>query len=272
MNVLLINTYPHGGAGNACKRLQKALQGRGVDAPLLTTEDAGLRWPFYAERLSFLPYEKDKSVRFSFSLANFGKDLHKHPLVEAADVLHLHWINQGLLSLDGIKALAALGKPIVWTLHDMWAFTGGCHYSGDCKHYKSNCGNCWYLKDPAPNDLSNKIWNRKKNTLPTNIQYVTCSKWLADMALSSGLLRQSKVTAIPNPIDTDLFKPLNRAARALQRTTWGVDEGSLVLLFVAMNIKEHRKGFSYLLEALKILKSKTDQLWKLLVFERPRSQ
>ncbi|MCB0541982.1 MAG: glycosyltransferase family 4 protein [Saprospiraceae bacterium] len=260
MNVLLLNTYAHGGAGIACRRLQAALPAAGVSADLLTADALGSRWPFYAERLSFLPYERDKSVRFSFSLANFGKNILKHPLVSRADVLHLHWINQGMLSLEMIHRLSETGKPIVWTLHDMWAFTGGCHYSRGCEHFRESCGNCPFLKHPGVRDLSNKVWQRKKRLYPEGIHFVTCSEWLAEIARNSGLLRDFPVTSIPNPIDTDLFAPLPEQKRAAWRAKLGIPSDALVLLFVAMNIAEPRKGFPSLLAALETIKAQNPDL------------
>jgi len=254
MNVLLFNTYPQGGAGIACRRLQSALQASGLNAGLLSASDTGSRWPFYAERLSFLPYERDKSVRFAFSPANFGKNLRFHPLVQQADILHLHWINQGFLSLQGIHDLASLGKPIVWTLHDMWAFTGGCHYSRGCQRFELHCGQCPYLRRPAEDDLSNRIWQRKKQLFPADIQFVTCSEWLRDVALTSGLLRDYPVKAIPNPIDTDVFHPVHKTERQAFKQEHGIAPDARVLLFVAMKVNETRKGFKYLMEALQTLR------------------
>lgn len=244
----------HGGAGIACRRLQAALTESGETANLLTMDQVPPQWPFYAERLSFIPYEKDKSVRFSFSLANFGHDLNRHKLVQEADIIHLHWVNQGFLSLNNIRQLAVLGKPIVWTLHDMWSFTGGCHYSGDCMRYKQSCGYCPYLRKPGPKDLSHRIWQRKKDILPLNIQFVTCSAWLAGEANNSGLLKNYPVTAIPNPIDTILFQPVSAADRAVFRQEKKIAPDAMLVLFAAMKVREKRKGFRYLLESLHILK------------------
>lgn len=255
MNILLLNTYRHGGAGVACRRLQGALQASGVMANLLTADETGMRWPFYAERLAFVPYEKDHSVRFSFSPANFGKNLAQHPLVREADVLHLHWINQGFLSLHNIRQLGELGKPIVWTLHDMWAFTGGCHYSRGCEHFKNSCGQCPFLKNPSAHDLSHRVWQRKQHLFPKNIRFVTCSEWLAEVARSSGLLRHFPVTSIPNPIDTAAFKPMTAAEIRQYRQDKGISPQAQVLLFAAMKVSEARKGFRYLQEALQILKT-----------------
>ncbi len=255
MKVLLLNTYRHGGAGVASGRLLDALRQSGTQADLLTMQEGGKRWPFYAERLSFLPYERDKSVRFSFSLANFGTDLRRHPAVQAADVLHLHWINQGFLSLQNIRQLATLGKPIVWTLHDMWAFTGGCHIY-TCDHFQQNCGQCPYLRKPGPEDLSHRIWAAKQRLFPKNMQFVTCSDWLRGMALSSSLLADYPVISIPNPIDTQVFKPITEAERLKFRQEKGVAPNARVILFVAMKISDPHKGFRFLEAALQELHAK----------------
>jgi glycosyltransferase involved in cell wall biosynthesis len=266
MKVALVNTYAHGGAGIACRRLQTALQTQGLETAILYRDTHGSKWPFYAERLSFLPYEHDKSVRFSYSLANFGTDISQHPDIKSADIIHLHWINQGFLSLKNIQQLAATGKPIFWTLHDMWAFTGGCHYARGCTHYLQSCGNCPYLRAPNENDLSNRIWKRKQSYFPPNIHFITCSEWLAQEARNSGLLRNFHIQSIPNPIDTAIFAPITQAQRISIRTQLGISPAAHLLLFVAMKVSEERKGFKYLLEALQYLKKEyPNQVYEVLV-------
>ncbi|HOY06076.1 MAG TPA: glycosyltransferase family 4 protein [Saprospiraceae bacterium] len=255
MKVLLLNTYTHGGAAVACRRLENALQEDGVSVKLLHAGETGNRWPFYAERLSFLPYERDKSVRFSFSPANFGKNLSRHPWVQEADVLHLHWINQGFLSVEGIRELIDLGKPIVWTLHDMWAFTGGCHYSGDCTHFQQSCGNCPYLGKPSPTDLSHRVWVRKQKAYSPTLRIVTCSEWLANVARSSSLLKDMQISSIPNPIDTTVFQPVTNEEKRNFWLSKNLNPDIPKLLFVAMNVGEERKGFRFLQEALQKLRA-----------------
>ena len=254
MKVLLLNTYLHGGAATACLRLEKALHSEGVSVRVMDAEMAGNRWPFYAERLSFLPFERDKSVRFSFSPANFGKNITKHPWVQEADVLHLHWVNQGFLSVEGIRELSSLGKPVVWTLHDMWTFTGGCHYSGSCTHFQSACGHCPYLAKPSAGDLSHRIWARKKASYSPTLRFVTCSEWLAETAKTSSLLKDMQVSSIPNPIDTQLYLPLDHDERRNFWRSKNLNPDTPKLLFVAMNVDEERKGFRYFQESLQILK------------------
>ncbi|MBK8967765.1 MAG: glycosyltransferase family 4 protein [Lewinellaceae bacterium] len=255
MNILHFSTYPHGGAATSCRRLHGALLECGQFSNLITSADMWGRWPFYAEKLSFLPYERDRSVRFSFSLANFGYNLTRHPWVKQADVLHLHWINQGFLSLKQIRALAALGKPLVWSLHDMWAFTGGCHYSGACANYRQQCGHCPYLRKPAANDLSNQVWQRKSTVLPKNIQFIAHSNWLANEARSSSLLREYTVLSMPTPIDTRQYQPATESSIKQFRSEKGIAEEATVLLFAAVKVQEERKGFRYLREALNWLKN-----------------
>jgi glycosyltransferase involved in cell wall biosynthesis len=208
------------------------------------------QYDFLAERLPFiLLHERDKSVRFAFSTANTGSDISKQEIILNADILHLHWINSGFLSINNLKQLSDLQKPLVWTLHDMWAFTGGCHYSGTCDHFMNQCGHCPFLKDPGENDISRKGWRRKKNFYDqaTNIVFVTCSKWLADVAKKSSLLSQFRIETIPNPIDTVIFYPKSKAET---RAKWKIDPNEQIILFGAANIMDRRKGIRYLVEAL----------------------
>jgi glycosyltransferase involved in cell wall biosynthesis len=260
MNVLLLTTYPHGGAGVACRRLQTALRAQGHTAQVLTQPEVGGRSAFIAERLSFLPWERDRSVRFEYSLANFGTDLSRHPAVQAADVLHLHWINQGFLSLRQLARLGTLGKPIVWTMHDMWPFTGGCHHARQCTRYTHACGQCPYLRWPADGDLSNRVWRRKQRFFPKKMHFVACSEWLATCARQSSLLADYPIAVIPNPIDTEAFAPPTAADRAAFRHQIGAAPDTRLLLFAAMSISNPRKGFDYLRSALHVLRQRRPDL------------
>ncbi|MDJ1504148.1 glycosyltransferase family 4 protein [Xanthocytophaga agilis] len=266
MNVTLINTYQSsGGAAVACRRLALALRKSYTNATLLVQEQAfaedfvtpvatsylqkkAVFGRFIAERLYFYFFERSKQVRFAFSPGVAGIDISIHPAILQADVLHLHWIHFGFLSLESLKRLLSLNKPIVWTLHDMWAMTGGCHYSGTCAHYLSHCHECPFLKYPSEKDLSYRVFEKKKALLQNApIHFVTCSQWLADKARQSALLRQFPVIAIPNPIDTELYKPMDVLAL---REKLGLPLDKKLLLFGAMNTQDPRKGFAYLEKAL----------------------
>jgi glycosyltransferase involved in cell wall biosynthesis len=285
LNVLLLSTYDtYGGAGIAARRTTQALRRAGVDAQLLVQQRESAEpfvhsiaesgWEkklafarFAWERVRFLPHERDPSVRFQFSPANVGTDLSQHPLVRAADVLHLHWINFGYLSIHSLEKLLRLGKPVVWTLHDEWAFTGGCHYAGTCRGFEGTCGNCPFLKRPHPSDLSHRVWTRKQTAFAgAPLHVTTCSRWLAGEARRSSLFREVPVGVIPNPIDTNLFKPVPKT-EACQRL--GVDHEKTYLLFAAMNVSDPRKGFRYVRESLERLKAgsfSAEKPLELLVF------
>ena len=270
MKITLINTSETaGGAAVACNRLLRAIRKQDKDAQLLvrdkksngtfvtSTTNSWFKkklnfYRFVYERLSFLPYERSKQIRFAFSLANSGEDISKNTLIKEADILHLHWINQGFLSLKSLEKLFILGKPVVWTLHDMWAFTGGCHYAGDCSEYKNSCGNCPFLKNPKVKDLSYRILKRKGKIFEKakNLTFVTCSNWLAEKAKESKLLKNFSIKSIPNPIDTDLFSPQKRENARRKRN---IPPDKKIILFGAANIFDTRKGWKYLTQSLEIL-------------------
>lgn len=209
---------------------------------------------FVAERLSFLPHERDKSIRFLFSLANFGKDLRRQASVQQAEVLNLHWINQGFLSLQNIRQLGSLGKPIFLTLHDMWTFTGGCHYADQCLGYRQSCGQCPFLRKPHPKDLSHRLWQAKAALYrDLHFEVITPSAWLRDMAQQSSLFAQAKIHVVPNTIDTQFFKPLAADEKMALKAKLGIDPQRKIVFFLAMNLADQRKGFAELKRALELM-------------------
>ncbi len=283
MKILLINKSDKiGGAAVACERLHTALNKANIDTKLLVEEKKSndkniidlspnnLRKKlnfirFITERMYFLPFEGSKNIRFAFSPAFAGQNIHKHPVFINSDIIHLHWFNQGFLSLNSLKSIIQTGKPIVWTLHDMWAFTGGCHYSGTCTNYQQNCGNCPFLKNPKEKDLSYRILEKKKEIFKNaNVTFVTCSKWLKDKAKNSSLFKNFNIVNIPNPIDTQEFYPLDKIKI---RKKLKLPVNKKIVLFAAANISDSRKGLRYLLDALQIFyKENTNQNIELLTF------
>lgn len=265
MKVAFLNTYyQSGGAAIAAKRLQDALTEH-VDVCYIT-QDAVVqdqvvsvsntpvkkilsRVRFIGERLYFLFFERNKDVRFQFSPANTGIDLTSSKEFQEADVIHLHWINQGFVSLAGLKKIIQSGKPIVITMHDFWYFTGGCHYPSTCVAYLDNCGNCPMLKSPSDHDLSYKIHLIKEVifTNTENIVLVGCSNWLAEEAKKSSLGKNLSITSIANALPIDVFTPLDQANL---RAAYNVPINKKLILFGAMKIADPRKGFNYFKQAL----------------------
>jgi glycosyltransferase involved in cell wall biosynthesis len=269
MKVLLVGKHPlAGGAAIATSRLLEALTREGVEARMLVQEgaDAGRRihsttrgpvkrwlnlFRFIVERLFFLPREKSRNIRFLFSPANTGENISRHALVREADIIHLHWINAGFLSLASLRRIFETGKPVVWTFHDMWPLTGGCHYALDCTAYQQECGQCPYLKRPHAGDLSHRIWKKKRALFQgARLSMVTPSHWLNRCVKSSSLLKHLEVSTIHNPVDPEVFHPADREAAC---RNLGLDPQKQYILFGAATMKNVMKGYPYFVEAIRHL-------------------
>ncbi|MEO1800001.1 MAG: glycosyltransferase family 4 protein [Cyanobacteria bacterium J06629_2] len=179
------------------------------------------------------------------------------------DVINLHWINGGFVPIEALKKIK---QPLVWTLHDMWAFTGGCHYNGTCDRYQQACGSCPQLGSDRQKDLSRWIWQRKaKAWQDLNLTVVTPSKWLADCARSSSLFREVPIEVIGNGIEPQIYQS---HAPQTARQILNLPQDKKIILFGALNsTQDRRKGFNLLLAALKSLKSasRADQI-ELVIF------
>ncbi|MCP4313052.1 MAG: glycosyltransferase, partial [Bacteroidetes bacterium] len=288
MKILLIGKHPRsGGAAIASSRLMQALRSKQVDVNMLvqeggeekkgiwsTTRGPVKRWinlfRFILERLVFLRQESTKSIRFLFSLANTGESIIRNPHFQEADVIHMHWINAGFLSLKSLGEVLNSGKPVVWTFHDMWPFTGGCHYALDCREYTRECGECPYLKKPAKRDLSHRIWKKKEKLFrDSQVTVITPSSWLEECVRSSSLLHHWQVETIHNPVNSELFKPVDRdeACRSL-----GLDSSKKYILFGAATMKNVLKGFNYFLEATRLIAGEhgTETDVEILLFGKTR--
>ncbi len=274
-NVLLLSTADAGAGGYiAALRLLHALNESGtVQAKMLVlnkrTADARVtsiapgtwqqRWAklkWGLELASLRVQLADGKDLFQFATGSAGVDVIRHPWVQAADVLHLHWINQGFLNMSGLQELATLNKPVVWTLHDQWAFTGGCHYSGTCEGYKTGCGMCPYMTQPATNDLSVKLAVQKQGLAKLLRPYIVpCSEWLAGMARNSTALKDSWIQAIPNPIDSEVFLPIGKQEA---RNKLGLPNGRKLIVFGAAKLTDPRKGVQLFIDAVQRLPAALD--------------
>ena len=276
-----------GGASIACKRISDALVLNGVDSNLLVQKKSSPDDTVQSTTNNFLS-KLHYNLRFAldegfirlltnqkrgrFSNPSIGIDLTNHPLIINSDVINLHWINGGFLSLNTLKKLGKLGKPIVWTLHDMWVFTGGCHYSLECRKFESECNYCPTLKNAGMHDKANKIFRDKKFFEELNLTIVTCSKWLKQEAEKSLLLGKQRILNIPNPVDTEFYKPSDMI---LSRKKLGLSENKIYILFGAMNLIDQRKGFGYLLDSLNKLATEspdTKDTIEILVFGKANDE
>lgn len=179
------------------------------------------------------------------------------------DIVHLHWIGGGFIPIEMLRKIKA---PIVWTLHDMWAFTGGCHYDEWCGRYISECHSCPMLGSSKRFDLAYLIWKRKVKfwqELPLTL--VTPSRWLAECVSVSKVLGHYSVEVIPNGLDLSLYKPTDKTQA---RDILGLPKNKKLVLFGAMMAtNDTRKGFRLLQTALrKIAKLEDRTRYAVLIF------
>ena len=253
----------------AANRLTEALIGNGVKAKMLVrnpSDESSMhvthtgswlqnKWNFLFERfVIWLRNGFDRENLFKVSIANTGQDLTKTREFQDADIIHLHWVNQGFLSLRGIEKILKSGKPVVWTMHDMWEATAICHHAYECRNYETECHDCPFLKKPGMKDMANQVFRKKQRVLEAvrqgrGLTFVAVSNWLAERARQSALIGDLPITVIPNSISMSRFKIVDRDDA---RTALDVSE-PYVISFGAARIDDPIKGFGYLVEALRKL-------------------
>ena len=268
MRVLIINTSERiGGAAIAANRLMEALKNNGIKAKMLVRDKQTDQisvvelkkswwkvWQFIWERVVIWQANHFKKHNlFAVDIANTGTNITVLPEFTQADVIHLHWINQGMLSLTDIRRIIQSGKPIVWTMHDMWPFTGICHYAGDCDKYATQCHNCPQLYKGSRKDIAYRTFQKKKKLFEgAQITFVACSRWLESLAKKSDLIKGQTITNIPNAINTNLFKPRDKKQA---REKCHLPQDKKLLLFGSIKITDKRKGIDYLVSACKQIAS-----------------
>lgn len=278
MKSLLINTSDiTGGAARAAYRIHKGLQEIGISSKMLVqskTSDnktvigpgnklkrglARLR-PTFDSAFKKLFSGGSKTI-FSPVWLPFSGILSQINSI-SPDIVHLHWICGGMLRIEDLKRM---NKPIIWTLHDLWSFTGGCHYNDGCERFQQACGNCPQLNRSGKNDLSRSVLRRKKKAWSKlDITIVTPSNWLAECAKKSSLFNGRRIEVIPNGLNLNLFKPINKTT---SREIWDLLINKKLILFGAMSAaSDHRKGFDLLYEGLKQLVPQWSDKAELVVF------
>lgn len=266
MKIIHINTFDvEGGAARAVYRLHQGLLEIGEKSLILCRDkksqdntviqlianckqDSNDFEDFRSIQTHYISNNRTSLTNTLFSFCYPGLDLAQLPIIHNSDVINLHWVADQFQSPLTIKNLLQLGKPVIWTLHDMWAFTGGCHYSASCQKYETECVNC--------PQLDNDIYGLTSAILQDNIAcfnhprltIVTPSHWLAGCVKKSRVFSQNNVEIIPNSINTKIFTP---TLKSCAKASFNIDLDELILLVGASTAKERRKGFQELIEVLK---------------------
>lgn len=201
---------------------------------------------------------KSRNKKVLFSSGLFGVNITKHALYQSADIIHLHWVNNGFFKITDLDKIK---KPIVWTIRDMWPITGGCHYSLGCEKYKKTCSECPVLNSKKENDLSSFLQSRKEKFIQgSNVTAVGIGSWISECTSQSTIFKGKVVKTIPNTINADLFKPVDKN---IAKDFFCI-VGKKVIAVGAQNISDIYKGMDELQQALKMLKDKQD--YHILVF------
>jgi glycosyltransferase involved in cell wall biosynthesis len=174
--------------------------------------------------------------------------------VPRAEIYNLHWIND---FVDPLPFFRTVQQPVVWTLHDMNPFTGGCHYNVGCRRFEDCCGSCPQLGSSEETDLSRAVWKRKNRAYNEHVtegglEVVADSHWLAEEARSSALFSDIPVHVIHYGLDHHIFR--DRDTDGLRKAL-EIPADHRIVLFVAQSAQNHRKGFDLLAEAISALQT-----------------
>lgn len=273
MRVLIISGEDLAGGGHrAAFRLHQALRGIGVESFMavrrkhssdphvhrMTPSELG--WPPIGRGcMDLLPKplltRRDDPISLGLQTARLDKLVQRF----SPDVVNLHWINGGIAS---IRSASRLTVPVIWTLHDMWAFTGGCHYAGDCQQYRQSCTFCPKVRDfmGAPR-VTAWVHRRKQRHWGSRKQHaITPSAWMRDLALSSSLFANGDITHVRNCVDPTIF---NGGSREQTRVELGLAATSKAVLFSSAN--QPRKGAYIIPDVVRSLRSASPQhSWRFL--------
>ncbi|WP_224982612.1 glycosyltransferase family 4 protein [Geomonas agri] len=280
MKVLHLSTSDTGGgAFNAARRLHQGLLGHGAASRMLVQTTPGsdplvtaklgrgaAQFAFLRYFLDALPALASRRGRgTTFTPAVLPDALAGDVAALAPDVVHLHWVAGGFLR---VETLARFKRPVVWTLHDSWPFTGGCHVPQECLRYTGACGACPQLASRHEHDLSRVVWNRKQRAWrQVSMTVVAPSRWMARCAGESSLFRGRRIEVIPNGLDLVSVRPLDKAEA---RRALGLPEDRRYILFGAVRgLSDSNKGAQYLAPALEQLaRAGLGQTVELLLFGR----
>jgi len=266
MKILQISTYDiKGGAARAAYRLHRGLRGMGHDCRMVVRykdtldesvwrivprpnrqrDDRGFFLDVVIQGQYIDAHRTDISNTL-FSLPYPGYDLSRLPMAQEADIINLHWVAQYQSPLT-LKRLFDLGLPVIWTLHDQWPFTGGCHYAAGCERYRGECDGCPQLSDD-PFGLPGAVLKDKKSFFKdARLTIVTPSRWMAGCARESSLFRDLRVEVIPNSLEVDVFAPIPKKEAKVH---FGLSADTCTLLFGAEYGTEKRKGLIELRSAV----------------------
>jgi len=264
VKILIVNFSDlEGGAARAAYRLHKSLLAKNIDSKMLVrrklSDDFTVKTigsnklqkviSLFRPIMDSLPtrfYKKRTQTAFSPSWFGFSNIVNEINEIKP-DIVHFHWICAGMIKIEDIEKITV---PIVWSIHDMWPFTGGCHYDEECFGFKQDCQNCKVLSSGNRNLLSSIIFKRKQRIYrkKKDITIIGLSNWINESSKSSALFKHKRHVNLPNAIDSNIFKPFDKV---MARKLWNLPKNKKLVLYGAMGAtSDPRKGFKELAVAI----------------------
>lgn len=267
MKIVHINHADNiGGAAIAAYRLSIAMCRAGVDSKMLVYRNLRENDPMVVGLLSSRLSLFFHQVRIrlltlfikyyfkpfgTFSIPYSGMSIHNHPLVKSADVIILHWVSSGMMTMKELERILSLGKPVFWMMHDSYPYTGGCHFFWECDRYTKGCEDCLLIGRNCGRGIAHKEFLNKAGVFRyKNLRFIGPSQWEVDCAKRSSLLKGKTVDVCRNVIDTELFRRKNVEDL---KSKIGLDAHKNTILFSAVSVKDVYKGLHFLLEAINML-------------------
>ena len=261
---LHICTIDKGGAFNGAKRLNEMLTEHGIESKIIVRtkiDDASPAICAFDSPLQGLVSKVKNAINLLYKKGDvkrdiLGTDLTSNPLVKEADVIFIHWISTFLSPKQIYELTTIKGKKVIFWMHDMWLFTGGCHVDRRCGGYASECRDC-----PMAGKYASKSFRRKKEYIK-KADMTVCgpSRWIVEEAKKSSILEGKKIEYIPNTYDDRIFN--SECDRVSIRKELGLSLDKRLILFGAADTgtANDDKGFSYLIKAIKQLDMTDKQL------------
>lgn len=272
MKVAVFSTdLGRGGATIAMMRLVNGLIDRGHDVRIFCLNgESPIGSVFHVENLKekssnsdivdFVSTELQSNLinqkRTHLSNTLFSTNLVGYDIAEVVDfsefeVFNVHWVAH-FLTAETIVRLTKFGKPIVLTLHDMFPFTGGCHYSAGCRGFVSDCSDCPQLSANPLGLPGLQLARRREYAQHRSIAAIGPSRWISDLAIESRVFAPDRVHTIGNSLDIERFR---RVSRSAARGKFGISDDRFAILLGAQNNAEHRKGVYNIIDAMAALKA-----------------
>ena len=272
MKILILSTFENkGGAAVAAQRLYKALKKNNVDVRYGYVLGNSVRIPcetyfsfalnirqkmlfwigFILERLALVLVGIDRKLLYKFSNGNRGLSILNHPAIKDADVIHVHWTHLGMLSLKTIVELSRI-KKVVWTYHDWWVMTGGCHLPQSCEEYQNQCNNCFYFKNGSSIPSKNLL-EKKRLFEHYQGELVAVSSWMKNQILKSKPHKGKSINLIGNPIDTQVFNVLSLDVQKAFKKKFAIPDDKFIVTAGAADLRDVNKGFESVLEVMSAL-------------------